>query len=153
MNLITAYPPRAAASRRGCGHERHELIVVQIAASADCVEHHGLRVLRRVGLPHESRLAGIPRAGEVDPSLRDFILQGKRGRVVAGRNPAVGLSHVVEGENNLAGVERCLAAIDRVFPGEKVVVDWRLALLEFAGERLLDAGPVSALLAPAPVTL
>jgi hypothetical protein len=65
----------------------------------------------------------------------------------------VGLSHVVEGEDNLAGVERCLAAIDRVFPGEKVVVDWRLALLEFAGERLLDAGPVSALLAPAPVTL
>src|SRR5580693_3625125 len=66
------------------GHQRHELIVAHGGGLADCVEHHGLRLLHRVGLPLETRLAGIARAREVDPRLRDLVLQGKRGRGASG---------------------------------------------------------------------
>ena len=114
---------------------------MQSAAFADCVEHHGLRVLRRVGLQLEARLARIARAGEVEPRLRDLVLQGKRGRGAAGRDPRLGLAQVVEGKCDLGAMEGRDAAIDRVFIGKEVVVDGRLALFELAGERLLDAGP------------
>jgi len=109
---------------------------------ADRIEHHGVRFLCRVGLPFEARLAGIARAGEIDPRLRDLILQGKCSRCGAGRDPRLGLAHVVEGKDNLGAMEGCNAAIDRSFIRKDVIVDGRLALLELAVQRRLGAGAV-----------
>jgi hypothetical protein len=74
LRLPAPSPPRATASTRVRGHERHELIIMKNAGSGDCVEDHDLRVLRCVGLPHKPRLARIAGAGEIDPRLGDLVL-------------------------------------------------------------------------------
>src|SRR5690606_28189328 len=69
----------------------------------------------------------------------DLVLQLTRfGAVARGERDLRNVERM-EAEGNLGAVERRDAAVDRVLPGEQVVVDRRPALLELAAEQVLDA--------------
>src|SRR5579863_1168717 len=104
-----------------------KLVVVEIAAFADGVKYHRLRIGLRVGLPFEAGLGGIAGAGEVDPRARDQILKGVAGGSISSGDAHMRFVEVVEDEGKLRSVERRDAAVDGVLIGEEIVVDWRLA--------------------------
>ena len=134
--------PTAPAGRRG--QQRHQLVVGQRDRLADGVEHHRLRVLWCVRLPFETRLARTARPGEVDPRLRDLVLQRHRRRTAARSRPDLRHVQGVEAEREFSAVEGRNASVDWVLPGEQIVVRRRLALFELPGQQVLHAGARAA---------